>query len=58
MAAAFAILLALLRAFPAAESLLRDVIAQRDGDREREAQMRLQEKDARVDAAIDGPKKS
>lgn len=42
------ILLALLRVSPA-------TLAAVESRRQREAQQRLQEKDARVDAAIDGP---
>ena len=45
-------LTALMRTLPALESLVRQAIAERDKDREREAAVRLQAKDAAVDAAI------
>ena len=53
MAYVFALLLALARAVPAVESVLRQVLAVREADRQREAAQRLQDKDNAVDAAID-----
>lgn len=46
-------LLALARAVPALESLFRAVVRERDQERAREADNRLQRKNADVDAAID-----
>lgn len=53
MAAALQILVALLRAIPALEGLLRSALAARDGERARQAAMRQAAKDAAVDAAVD-----
>lgn len=50
-----AIILAIARAIPAVESILRQVIDERDKDREREAQQRKIDKDKAVDSAIDAP---
>lgn len=55
-ASAVALVLALLRAFPALEQLARTAVQERDREREREARRRLEEKNAAVDAAIDAPK--
>ena len=55
-ASAVAVLLALARALPALEQLLRIVVAQRDREREAQAVQRRQEKDSAVDAAIDAPR--
>jgi hypothetical protein len=49
------LLLSLFRAIPALESIVRQVIAVRDREREREAANRKTAKDAAVDAAIDTP---
>ena len=48
------ILLALCRAIPALEELFKQVLSERQKDREREALQRKQDKDAAVDKAIDG----
>ena len=58
MAAFLSALLALMRALPAVESLVRQAITLRDQEREREATGRLAAKDAAVAAAIDGPPKA
>lgn len=55
MSAFAAILLALLRALPALEQLVRTGLKERDAQREREALQRQAAKDKAVDAAIDNP---
>ncbi len=55
MGSLLALLLALMRALPAVESLVRQAIGLRDKEREREAAARLQDKNTTVDAAIDAP---
>ena len=54
MAPFIAFFVSVLRAAPALESLVRQVVAQCDREREREAQQRKAEKDAAVDAWIKG----
>ena len=55
MTVAFTFLLALFRAVPALEGVVRDCIAQRDAERVREASARHTAKDNAVDAAIGAP---
>lgn len=55
MASVLQLVLALLRALPALESLVRKALEARDNELKREAAARQVAKDAAVDAAIDAP---